>query len=101
MVSPMCSFPIPPGPRAWEAISAGLTIYSEGTLSGIEAPQASAASRASIATCSSFAIFHPYQAYGQLCAAIAVGPIELILRQAFNAIQIGIGQIRAVELCQA
>jgi hypothetical protein len=30
-----------------------------------------------------------------------VGPIELTLRQAFSAIQIGIGQIRSVELCQA
>jgi hypothetical protein len=30
-----------------------------------------------------------------------VGPIELSLRQAFGAIQIGIGQIRIVEPCQA
>jgi hypothetical protein len=30
-----------------------------------------------------------------------VEPIELILRQPFYAFQIGIGQIRAVELCQA
>jgi hypothetical protein len=36
-------------------------------------------------------------------AAIAavVGPIELTLRQGFHPIQIGIGQIRSVELCQA
>jgi hypothetical protein len=29
------------------------------------------------------------------------GPIELSLRQAFGAIQVGIGQIRIVEPCQA
>src|SRR6202022_4784159 len=43
----------------------------------------------------------PLQACGQLCSAVAVGPIELSLRQAFGAIQVGIGQICGVELCQA
>jgi hypothetical protein len=30
-----------------------------------------------------------------------MGPIELILRQAFHTIQVGIRQVRPVELCQA
>src|ERR1700719_2007491 len=59
-----------------------------------------AAPRASIATCSSFGIFYPRQGCGELCSAVAVGPIELSLRQAFHALQIDIGQIRAVQLCQ-
>jgi hypothetical protein len=50
---------------------------------------------------SSFAIFHPCQVYGQLRSAVAVGPIELSLCQAFDPFQIGIRQICAVELCQA
>ena len=37
----------------------------------------------------------------ELCSAVAAGPIELSPRQAFGAIQIGIGQIRPVELCQS
>src|SRR5258707_7139049 len=34
-------------------------------------------------------------------SAIAMGPLELSLRQAFGAIEVGIGQIRTVEPCQA
>ena len=60
-----------------------------------------AAPRASIAIGSSFGILHPSQARGQLCSAVAVSPIELTLRQVFDPLQIGIGQIRAVQLCQA
>jgi hypothetical protein len=35
------------------------------------------------------------------CSGVAVGSIDLTLRQAFGAIQVGIGQIRIVEPCQA
>ncbi len=59
------------------------------------------APRPSIATCSSFAIFHPCQPCGELRSAVAVRSIELSVRQAFGTIQIGIRQICAVELCQA
>ena len=40
-------------------------------------------------------------AWRELRSAVAVGPIELSLRQALHPFQIGIGQICPVELCQA
>src|SRR5712691_10670219 len=59
-----------------------------------------AAPRPSIATWSSFGIFRPYHTFGQLYPAAAAHPVELALRQAFGARQIGIGQVRAVKRCQ-
>jgi hypothetical protein len=50
------------------------------------------APRASITTCSSFAIFHPCQPCGELRSAVAVRSIEMSLRQAFGTIHIGIRQ---------
>jgi hypothetical protein len=41
------------------------------------------------------------QTCGELCSAVAVGLIKLSLRQAFDPFQIGIGRIRAIQLCQA
>ena len=38
--------------------------------------------------------------HGELCSNTEVGPFKLALRQALNVLQVGIGQIGAVEPCQ-
>ncbi len=60
-----------------------------------------AAPRPSMATCSFFGILIPYQPVRQLRCAIAVRPSELSLGQTYGARQIGIGEVRAIEFCQA
>src|SRR5207253_7391579 len=60
-----------------------------------------AAPRPSTATCSSFGIFHPSQAFGHLSSATQARPIYLSLRDPFGVVQIGVRQVGTVELCQA